>query len=143
MAPYVFDGRSVTGHPGIDAAHARIAELSVELDDLLAEIATFERVYDVFRRLHQLMFRHFELEERFLAGLPDTEEVRSHVRKHKADHQLFRDTFTYADDQFRAKRGTGEIPNITELIPAKYFEELKQLDAEMTSLFETYGIREN
>lgn len=143
MALYVLDDRSITGHSGIDAAHARIAELSNELAAAVGRGAGQDRVYDVFRRLRRLLLSHFELEERCLADLPDTEEVRDHVRRHKADHELFRNMFTYADDQFRAKRDTEAIPDITQMIPEKYFEELKTLDTEMAALFQSFGISED
>lgn len=140
MAHFTMDERCVTGHPGVDAAHGKLAELSRDLVDAVGSGASYEDVRDIFTKLHKVMVAHFELEERLMDRLPDVAEVRDHRARHKADHDLFRDTFTYADDKFAANEASREAPNIVDMIPEKYFEELKDLDAEMAVLLKRYDL---
>lgn len=134
MDLYTFDDRSKMGHHGIDAVHKRIADLSTELSKLVEENAGFDRIFTAFVHLKDALVGHFYQEEQIFHALPDSPEARQHIKAHTADHMLFRDLFTYAEGQFNAQKDSGEIPNITALIPQKYFEELKNLDAELAQL---------
>lgn len=140
MALYELDERSITGHSETNAAHRHIAELAERVVRVTREGADFATVEDAFSAFAEALISHFATEEHILDGLPKTERVREHVSRHLKDHDTFRDMLSYVADKFDEKRDTGEIPNVVNLIPQQYFEELQDLDAEMSDLLREHGL---
>ncbi|MCR4377804.1 MAG: hypothetical protein NUV50_06895 [Rhodospirillales bacterium] len=135
---YEYDKRSVTGHSEIDRLHVEIADQSRRLAALLKQPAGFDEIYDSFMQLQDVLRVHFNVEEHDMMLLEQNDEVRDHFRRHKENHKLFRDLLTYGEEQFEKNRAMGKVPNVLGLIPQEYFEELKNIDQEMSALFAKY-----
>lgn len=135
---YEYDKRSVTGHSEIDRLHVEIADQSRRLAALLKQPAGFDEIYDSFMQLQDVLRVHFNVEEHDMMLLEQNDEVRDHFRRHKENHKLFRDLLTYGEEQFEKNRAMGKVPNVLGLIPQEYFEELKNIDQEMSGLFAKY-----
>lgn len=140
MAIYTLDQRSITGVKAIDDAHREIAELFGVIAELAKNGGDFDKVRETFEALADVMRDHFVVEEQYMSRLPATPEVTTHIANHKQNHQVFRDTLVYAEDMFKQNAGRKIVPNIIELIPDHYIEELKDLDAEMAELFRKNGL---
>lgn len=139
MAIYTKGERSIVNIDSIDSAHRNIAELFQAIIKLINEEASVDKVHETFQQLAKVMKDHFVIEERALHSLGASEEVADHIVRHIKNHKFFCDTLTYAEDKFAKEASSKEIPNIVELIPTQYIEELKDLDAEMAELFSKYG----
>lgn len=142
MAIYTLDDQSIAGVPDLDNAHRIIAELSRELVEMVQEGAPYDAVRGKFQELATELKNHFAIEEKLLDKLHDKEDVARHLVQHVKNHNLFRDTIIYAESKFDEKKESQEIPNVIELFPQKYFDELKGLDAEMADLLAAYGVSE-
>lgn len=139
---YELDERSFTGCAEIDQAHVKISELSQHLAKLLENKADFDEVYAAFVQLQAVLREHFDVEERDIKRLPQNDEVCAHLLRHTENHNQFRDLLTYGEEQLEQNRTKGQVPNVAGLIPQEYFEELKDIDFEMKTLFARYGFAE-
>lgn len=141
MSIFTLDPDGITGHDGIDAAHQQIADVSNSLTASIDSRAPFGEVYKLYQRFADVMREHFELEEALLARFRDVPEVAVHINRHHENHAFFRDALNYADGKFQERIATGKVPNVVELLPKEYFEELIDLDLEMAALLRKHESR--
>lgn len=136
---YTLDDRSVVGNLEIDAQHREIARLSNHLVELLDTGAGFAAVRRAFDTLAATLLDHFETEEGFLASRRDKSGVKEHLERHLDNHDMLRSAVSLASDKFVEKEASGEIPEVAAALPERYFEQLKDLDAEMAALVNNRG----
>ncbi|MEG3617869.1 hypothetical protein V5T82_05320 [Magnetovibrio sp. PR-2] len=67
-----------------------------------------------------------------MAAFPPSPEAHEHISQHKKNHKTFRDVRAYAEGKFKDNMTSKELPNVIDLIPEYYIEELKGLDGEMS-----------
>jgi hemerythrin len=139
---YELDERDVTGIHEVDGMHVEIAEQSQVLVSLIQKNAPYAEIHEAYLSLQQELFKHFEREESILAQLVENDEIHAHYRRHKDNHDRFRELLAYADKQFELGSSTGQVPNVAPLIPQEYFEELKDVDAEMSTLLAKYKYKD-
>ena len=137
-ALYTLDDRSVTGFDRIDSQHIRIAAVCRDLDAALAA-ADFDTAYRIFLDLFDTLLDHFETEEEVIARYARNPEVQKHLYRHRANHQIVREHLSEARRAFLdAARTTRRIPDLVSLAPRAYFDQMKDVDAEMTALLARY-----
>lgn len=140
----------------IHDAHCEIADLLSELRHLAAVRAGFDEVLSAFQRFACVVRAHFDQEERHLRALAEHDEVRDHLQRHRAQHDLFLDVLDYCalrvEDRARAdlaselecefaSDGVSEPgPDIVAMIPAEHFREMAEMDEEMFALLVKYGL---
>lgn len=136
---YKLDERSFTGRAEIDQMHVKIAEQSQQLVHLLENKADFDDIYAAFVQFQVVLREHFDVEERDIRLLPQNDEIRVHLNRHTENHNQFCDLLAYGEAQFEQNRAKGQVPNVVGLIPQEYFEELNEIDLEMSALLAKYG----
>lgn len=144
----------------IHDAHCEIADLLSELRHLAAVRAGFDEVLSAFQRFACVVRAHFDLEERHLRVLAEHDEVRDHMERHRAQHDLFLDVLDYCamrvEDRAQADLSselaselasdfTTDVasepgPDIVAMIPVEHFREMAEMDEEMFALLTKYGL---
>ncbi|MEW5993025.1 MAG: hemerythrin domain-containing protein [Candidatus Zixiibacteriota bacterium] len=125
----------LVGIPEIDDAHAIIKAAAEDFQDLLASTTPQKEVIAAFEHLKQLIIGHFALEEKIFQVLERADDDgRAHVVRHRRNHQLISDSFTYAFDRIAATGTGSDLPNIIGLVPERYLKEMAAVDREMAEL---------
>lgn len=124
----------------IHDAHCEIADLLSELRHLAAVRAGFDEVLSAFQRFACVVRAHFDLEERHLRVLAEHDEVRDHMERHRAQHDLFLDALDYCALRVEDSEPSETGPDIVAMIPVEHFREMAELDEEMFALLVKYGL---
>lgn len=122
------------GVPEVDEAHRQIQQEAVRFQHLLDAAAPRADIIACFTHLRALIVGHFELEEKIFVRLEAGEAGADHVRRHRENHRVMTDSFTYAFDKLASAGADGPLPNIMPLIPRKYLGEMLSLDRELAGL---------
>lgn len=121
----------------VDDAHRQIQEEAVHFQRLLDNAATRDEIIASFTRLRTLIVGHFLLEEKIFAQIEDSPAGAEHVARHRDNHRVMTDSFTYAFDKLANAAVDAPLPNIMPLIPRKYLGEMLSYDRELATLLPT------
>ena len=128
------DQRRFLRETQIDVEHNLIRFLLGKLYELVKKNADYRSVVTAYFALEEIVLNHFETEESEIKKLHQNDEVAAHFKGHKSSHDVIRLAFECITDKFKVNNESREVPNIVELLPQKYFDELEGWDGEMMAL---------
>lgn len=118
----------------VDEAHRQIQAEAVRFQHLLDAAAPRADIIASFTRLRTLIVDHFLLEEKIFAQIEGDPAGAEHVARHRENHRVMTDSFTYAFDKLANAAADAPLPNIMPLIPRKYLGEMLSFDRDLSTL---------